>query len=377
MNIVITGGAGFIGSRLAKKLAGQGHAVTVLDNLSEQVHGPRAEFADELRLASRCVRADICDRNALADVIAEAESIVHFAAETGTGQSMYEVQRYERVNLQGTATLVDLLVNQRPKSLRKIIVASSRAVYGEGGYECQSHGVVYPGARTAADMSEGNFEPKCPACGRSVQMIPTREDAPFSPSSFYGLTKQVQEQMVLMFAATLGLDAFALRYQNVFGPGQSLRNSYTGILAVFSNLVRQGKTLNIFEDGMESRDFIYIDDVIDATAACLPPDIHGIHSLNVGSGVRTSVLDVANAVRGFFCSTAPIEVSGEFRSGDIRHNVADIARIKALTGFAPKWSFAEGLKKFLGWTETQSAAGFGFEQSLEELRSRGLLGVAR
>jgi dTDP-L-rhamnose 4-epimerase len=323
------------------------------------------------------VLADICDTDVLGREIRDMEIIVHLAAETGTGQSMYEIQRYTRTNLQGTATLLDLIVNRRPKHLKKIVVASSRAIYGEGKYECRPHGVVYPNARTREAMAAGKFEPECPLCGLEVGVLATSEDARLAPSSFYGLTKQAQEQMVLMFADTLGVDAFALRYQNVYGPGQSLQNSYTGLLAVFSNLVRQGKAINVFEDGLESRDFIYIDDVIDATAACLSPNIRGIQSLNIGSGVRTTVQEVARAVRMFFSADVPIQVTGTFRMGDIRHNFADISRIRELTGFQPKWSFSQGLDQFLTWAQEHEASEAGFERSLTELRERGLLGGAQ
>jgi dTDP-L-rhamnose 4-epimerase len=192
------------------------------------------------------------------------------------------------------------------------------------------------------------------------------------PSSFYGLTKQVQEQMVLMFGLTLGLDAIALRYQNVYGPGQSLSNPYTGLLAVFSNLVRQDKPLNIFEDGQESRDFVYIDDVVDATTACLLPEVRGIHALNVGSGTRTTVLEVASAIKSYFRSDVPVQITGSFRVGDIRHNAADISRLQALTAFRPKWRFMDGLIEFLKWTEAHRVEDAGFERSLAELKERGL-----
>jgi dTDP-L-rhamnose 4-epimerase len=372
MNILITGGAGFIGSHLAKRLVMRGHQVTILDSLSKQVHGQDPHFPTDLREIAKCVLADVCDREFLASELIGKEIVVHLAAETGTGQSMYAVQRYANVNLQGTATLLDIIVNDRPASLRKIVVASSRAVYGEGKYLCQVHGVVYPNPRTVEDMSLGRFEPTCPSCDLAVRVLPTSEDAPSKPSSFYGLTKQVQEQMVLMFGATLGVDAIALRYQNVYGPGQSLSNPYTGLLAVFSNLVRQNKPLNIFEDGQESRDFVYIDDVVDATAACMAPELHGSHLLNVGSGVNTTVLEVASAIKGYFNSRAPIQITGEFRMGDIRHNVADISRLRALTGFQPKWSFVDGLNEFLSWTKTFTLKETGFEQSIVELKKRGL-----
>jgi dTDP-L-rhamnose 4-epimerase len=373
MQVLITGGAGFIGSRLAASLRGQGADITVLDTLSPQIHGDSARFPTELEKSARCVKGDVCDRALVSRLLADAEVLVHLAAETGTGQSMYAVEKYGQVNMQGTAVLLDAIVNDKPKALKKLVVASSRAIYGEGEYRCAAHGRVFPYARTAADMGAGRFEPRCPVCGEVVIPLATTEAAPFGPSSFYGLTKQVQEQMVLMFAQTLGLDGFALRYQNVYGPGQSLTNPYTGILAIFSNLVRQGKGLNIFEDGHESRDFVYIDDVIAATAACAAPHVHGVAALNVGSGVRTSVLEVADAVVRHFKVDVPVKVTGAFRLGDIRHNFADIGRIAALTGFHPRWSFADGLNRFLTWAEQHEAADAGFDRSLEELQERGLM----
>lgn len=376
MRILITGGAGFIGSRLAKKLVAAGGDVTILDNLSRQVHGERADFPAELRRIAHCVRGDVRDPEVVRALLHRRDVVVHLAAETGTGQSMYAVEQYEDVNVHGTAVLLDLLVNSTARSVTKIIVASSRAVYGEGKYRCARHGVCYPGARNAKALAEGRFDPTCPECDARLEVLPTTEDTPFSPASFYGLTKQVQEQMVLMFAWTLGLSAFALRYQNVFGPGQSLKNPYTGILAVFSNLVRQGKPLNVFEDGLESRDFVYVDDVVDATMACIDSEVGVPKALNVGSGARTSVLEIARAVVAHFEADVPIRVSGDYRLGDVRHNVADIAALRDVTGFTPRWSFAAGLSEFLNWAAQHDASDAGFERSISELRERGLFGSA-
>src|SRR3569833_101513 len=374
MHVLITGGAGFIGSRLAKRLAAAGHRVTVFDNLSEQKHNTNTQKTKKLEAVANCVRGDVCDRDSLARELANQEVVVHLAAEPGTGQSMYAIQRYERANLQGTACLLDVIVTAPPPRLCKMVVASSRAIYGEGKYQCAAHGSVFPRARTATAMSAGRFEAEWPVSAEPVTVLPTSEDTPFAPSSFYGLTKQVQEQMVLMFGAARGLDALALRYQNVYGPGQSMSNPYAGLLAVFSNLVRQGKPLQIFEDGLESRDFVYVDDVVDATAACLSESVRGVHSLNVGSGVRTTVLEVAEGVRAFFKSTVPVQITGKFRVGDIRHNVADTTRIHELTGFVAKWQFTAGLARFLEWAQASEAGDYGFERSLSELEQRGLLG---
>ena len=375
MNVLITGGAGFIGSRLAKRLADRGDTVTVLDNLSPQVHGPDAAFPAQLQSFARCVQCDVGDAAMVKPLLKDQNVVVHLAAETGTGQSMYAVSRYSQVNIQGTAVLLDEIVNDRPRGLQKLVVASSRSVYGEGEYFCAMHGRVFPSARTAANMLAGRFEPSCPHCDGQVTALATTEEAPFVPSSFYGLTKQMQEQMVLMFAGALGIDGFALRYQNVYGPGQSLTNPYTGILAIFSNLVRRGQGLNIFEDGQESRDFVYIDDIVSATAACVDPCVRGVMALNVGSGVRTTVLDVANSIVRHFEADVPVQVTGAFRLGDIRHNFADITRITKLTGFAPEWSFEDGLREFLGWAGGHAATDVGFERSLAELKERGMMQI--
>jgi dTDP-L-rhamnose 4-epimerase len=374
MKILVTGGAGFIGSRLVHKLHAEGATLTVFDSLIPQVHGADADFPPALRAAASCIRGDIRDQEALAAAVAGQEAIVHFAAETGTGQSMYAAARYADTNIGGTARLCDILVNARPPALRKIVVASSRAVYGEGLYACGAHGRVYPAARTAEAMRAGRFEPQCPICGDEASVLPTPEDAPFAPSSFYGLTKQVQEQMVLLYGRALGLDAFALRYQNVFGPGQSLSNAYTGILAVFTNLARTRAPILIFEDGAESRDFVYVDDVVAATALCLRPDSNGVEALNIGSGARTSVLEVARAILAHFGDSSDIRITGDFRLGDIRHNLADLSRARQVLGYKPQWSFTDGLRRFLAWAESQAPVDTGYEKSLRELRDRGLLG---
>jgi len=376
MKILVTGGAGFIGRHLAANLAQLGAEIVVLDSLEAQIHGPNADFPAELAAlrACKCVYGDVCDRETVSKQLADVDAVVHLAAETGTAQSMYEILRYERANVQGTATVLDVVANERPKRLRKLVVASSRAVYGEGKYRCAAHGIVYPRSRSAQAMRAGRFEPECPQCAAAVSVLPTSEDAPFAPCSFYGLTKQVQEQMTMMLGPTAELSVIALRYQNVYGPGQSLSNPYTGLLAVFANHVRQGKPLNVFEDGMESRDFVHVGDVIAATSACLAGDVHGVHALNVGSGAATPVAEVARLVRNYFKSGVPIEITGTFRIGDIRHNVADISRAKALIGYRPKWNFADGLQTFLRWADDQGTVDSAFEKSLVELKQRGLLG---
>lgn len=371
MNVLITGGAGFIGSHLARRLLREGCEVSVMDNFNPQVHGSSPDFSPFAGV--EVLHCDVRDRKSFSTALRGKDAVVHLAAETGTGQSMCEVERYEAVNIRGTAILFDCIVNDPSSTVSKVVVASSRAVYGEGRYFCEQDGFVYPRYRLPADLEAGLFEPRCPVCSRPAVRSATDETAPFQPSSFYGLTKQVQEQMTLLFGRSLGISAFALRYQNVYGPGQSLRNPYTGILAIFSNLARAGRTINIFEDGLESRDFVYIDDVVEATWQCVSPFARGIDVFNVGGGCATTVLAVARAIVEYFQSSSSIVVSGEFRVGDIRHNLACLEKIRTALGFEPRWSFRDGLNRFLSWADSQPAENVPYEKSLAELRVKGMM----
>jgi dTDP-L-rhamnose 4-epimerase len=375
--VLITGGAGFIGQRLAYALLKQGRHICILDNFSPQIHGVDALPAD-LAGSVELIKADVRDRDAMRRALTDVDSVVHLAAETGTGQSMYEIERYFSVNVQGTATMLDLLQNEDcAKSLRSVVVASSRAVYGEGAYRCAAHGMVFPDQRGRERMSDGLFEPVCPDCGAPVSLSPTPESAPFRPMSMYGLTKQVQEQAVLLFARTRGINGFGLRYQNVYGPGQSLKNPYTGILAVFSNLARQNQPIEIYEDGLESRDFVYIDDVVEATVRSVNYQGQFVGTLNVGSGEATSVMTVAQEIKAFFDSQSAIGVTGAFRMGDIRHNIADVAKLEEVLGFVPGVPFKQGLSNFLGWAAQQAPEDkAAYLRSVSELAARGLMGSA-
>jgi dTDP-L-rhamnose 4-epimerase len=244
MKILITGGAGFIGTHLSRHLLTFGHEITVLDNFLPQVHAENIRLASDISSHVRLVKGDVADADVFKDALGNAQCVVHLAAETGTGQSMYEVARYERTNLRGTAVLYDLLAKMSENQVERIVVASSRSIYGEGAYLCDKDGTVYPVSRSSEEKEAGHYDPICPKCGSVCVTVPTPESAPLQPSSFYGLTKQVQEQTVLLFGQMLRIPSFALRYQNVYGPGQSLRNPYTGILAIFSNLARTGRPIS-------------------------------------------------------------------------------------------------------------------------------------
>lgn len=373
MNVLVTGGAGFIGTNLARRLLREGCAVTILDNFSPQIHGNMRSLPPDLAGNVELQVGDIRDESAVARALKGQDILVHFAAETGTGQSVYEILHYEDVNIRGMAVLMNCLVTGKASRVGKIVVGSSRAVYGEGKYKCSTDGGVYPEGRRVEDMIAGKFEPQCPICGGEREVVPTTEDSPLQPSSFYGLTKQVQEQMALLFARTAGFSGIALRYQNVYGPGQSLKNPYAGILAIFSNQARLSQPINIFEDGLESRDFVYIDDAIEATWRCIVAENMRVETLNVGSGERVAVKELAGETIDFFSSRSQVLISGAFRQGDIRHNVADLQKAHNLIGFEPKWRFIDGVRRFLAWVDSQEPTSNRYDFSLQEMRQRGVL----
>lgn len=374
-NVLITGGAGFIGSNITLKLIDKGYSVTVLDNLSPQIHGDNPENTSPLYRSIvgkvKFIEGSVTSKEDWLNALENQDAIIHLAAETGTGQSMYEIQKYIDVNIGGTAIMLDLLANNIHQ-VKKVIVASSRAIYGEGKYKCEEHGIVYPTEREDKDMEFGDFSCKCPFCRTNVELLPTSEESKIHPTSVYGITKQNQEQLVLTVCKSLNIAAISYRYQNVYGPGQSLSNPYTGILSIFSTRIKNGNSINIFEDGKETRDFVYIEDVADATILGLEKEGAISQVYNVGTGVATDVITVANTLSKFYKRKTPIQISGNYRLGDIRHNFADISKIKSELDFEPQWSFEKGIETFANWVNEQEIPEDKYEASIQKMKDKGL-----
>ncbi len=373
-NILISGGAGFIGSNLAISLIKKGYSVTVLDNLSAQIHGDNPENSFLFNSISdkvNFIKGDVRNRQDWEKSLTGMDAVIHLAAETGTGQSMYQIFKYTDVNIGGTSLLLDILANKK-NNIQKVIVASSRAIYGEGRYYCPSDGEVYPFSRSEEDLIKGLFECRCPKCGKKLKLLSTHEDSKIEPQSIYGISKYNQEQLILVGSKSLHIPAVAFRYQNVYGPGQSLSNPYTGILSIFSTQIKNKNDINIFEDGQESRDFVYIDDVVNATILGLEKKEANYNSYNVGSGDPVSVLKIANKLVNLYNSDVEINVSGNFRIGDIRHNYADLTKIENDLNFVPETTFNQGITHFVNWVNTQKTSKDLYSSSIVELKERGL-----
>lgn len=373
--ILVTGGAGFIGSNLSLKLLSKGYEVTILDNLSKQIHGANPDktspLYNSIKNKVHFIEGSVTNREDWLKAIDSVDCIVHLAAETGTGQSMYEIEKYVGVNIGGTALMLDILTNTN-HTVKKVVVAESRAIYGEGRYYSKElNQFVYPTERSEAAMRAGDFEVKYKGCDSPLKLVGTTEDSMIHPTSVYGITKQVQGQLVHLVCPSIGIASVSYRYQNVYGPGQSLSNPYTGILSIFSTRIRNGNGINIFEDGKETRDFVYIDDVVDATILGIEKEEANGHVFNVGTGVATDVLTVARTLIEKYEIDVPVTISGNFRLGDIRHNYADITAARTILGFEPKWSFSDGIGEFVKWVNEQVQEDK-YEASIEEMKKKGL-----
>jgi dTDP-L-rhamnose 4-epimerase len=346
--IFITGGAGFIGSRLSRALAEHGAAMTVYDNLLEQVHGPEPK----IRLPGTFILGDVRDRQALADAVIDCqpEIVVHLAAETGTGQSADEPGRYCSVNVVGMANVIEVL-RELAAPPSRFVLASTRAIYGEGAYRGRDGGLLVPAPRNPADMAAGEFD-VLDEFGARLEPLATSTSLPPSPGSVYGSSKLMQEYLLRQTPAPW--EHVILRLQNVYGPGQSLRNPYTGVLSIFARQAMSGQSINIYEDGEIYRDFIFVDDVVAAFVAACSEDRILNQTVNVGTGVATSILRAAHLILGELgIDQARCRVSGDFRAGDVRHAVADVSQTFATTSWRPAISPEEGIRRLTAWAKEE------------------------
>jgi len=365
--ILITGGAGFIGSHLARSLVGLGQSVRVLDRLEEQVHEGSLPDLDGVEL----VRGDVVDREIVDASLDGVSQVVHFASAVGVGQSMYEIVRYCRTNVMGTAVLLEALAHRRD-SIRKLLVASSMSIYGEGSYRCPACDVYREQERRPQDLAAGLWEPFCAHCGGKLIPIPTQESKSLRPSSVYAVNKRDQEELCLCVGRAYGIPTIALRFFNVYGPGQALGNPYTGAAAIFAARLLADAPPLIFEDGIQTRDLINVKDVVEACVKALSSDVADL-ALNVGTGRAVSVGEIAAALRATL-GGPPAEILGIFRAGDIRHCFADASAARALLGWEAKISFEEGMQDLAQWLGSQTGDARRQVLAMSELRTRGLLG---
>ena len=351
MDILVTGGAGFIGSHIVDALIERGHRVRILDSLVSQVH--KEGLPDHLNRAAEFMRADVCDASAVAKAMEGISVVFHEAAEVGVGQSMYELDRYVRANDLGTAVLLEEVIKRRDK-IKKLIVASSMSIYGEGAYRCPECGLVYPQLRDERQLLERRWEMECPKCKIALSPAGTREDKPLFPTSVYAITKQDQEQFCLVIGRAYGIPTVALRYFNVYGPRQALSNPYTGVCAIFSSRLLNDQPPMIFEDGEQTRDFIHVSDIVQANLLALETDRANYLPVNVGTGIATSINQVTHLLATGLAKNLSPEVVGKYREGDIRHCVADISRARELLGYEPRVTLEQGIPELLSWVRKQT-----------------------
>ena len=366
--ILITGGAGFVGSHLADGLLRQGHSVRVLDNLTPQVHGRK--LPTYLSPEVEIVYGDVRDRAAVQQAVEGVDAIYHFAATVGVGQSMYEIQRYMDVNTLGTAQLLQVLLDTK-QPVEKLIVASSMSIYGEGAYTCAQCGPVAPPIRGNAQLRAGRWDPLCPSCGGALKPRPTAENKPSEVTSVYALSKRDQEELCLTYGRVYDLPVVALRFFNIYGTRQALSNPYTGVAAIFASRLLNGQPPLVFEDGEQQRDFVNVHDIVRANILALERAEGNGHVINIGSGQPISISHVAELLGSSLGTDLAHQLTQRYRSGDIRHCYADLTKARALLGYEPQISHEEGFAELVEWLRAQQPEDKA-ETMLQELNSYGL-----
>jgi len=368
MKILVTGGAGFIGSFLVDELVRQKHSVVVLDNLEPQVH-PDGQMPNYLNQRAKFIYGDVRKSSDIQKALVGVEVVFHLAAMVGVGQSQYQIKKYVEVNIGGTATLLDVLVNTKNK-VKKLIVAGSMSSYGEGMYRCPKCGVVKGEMRPEENLKKKIWECIC-QCGRILVPVPTPETAEQKCYSIYALSKKVQEEMALVIGRTYSLPTTVLRFFNVYGPRQSLSNPYTGVAAIFMSRIKNDNPPVIFEDGLQTRDFVYVTDVVRALILAMKKKAADYQVFNVGSGQPLTIKEIARTIAGLYGKDIQPVITEKYRKGDIRHCYADISKIKRQLGFSCETNFREGMRKLIAWAKTVKARD-DYEKAHAELKKYGL-----
>ena len=367
--VLITGGAGFVGSHTADDLVQQGHEVRIYDNLSDQVHP--AGFPNYLSRDVEFIRGNMRDQAHLRQVVRDVDVIFHLAAAVGVGQSMYQISNYIETNTLGTANLLQAILDNKV-GLEKLVVASSMSIYGEGEYVCEQCGEMAPAMRSSRQLHAKQWEMMCPNCGRQLAPIPTRESKPLHCGSIYALSKKDQEEMVLLFGRTYQIPVVALRYFNIFGTRQSLSNPYTGVVAIFASRLMNENAPLVFEDGEQLRDFVNVHDIVQANLQAMDRlEANGM-ALNIGSGQPVSIREIASELAQTLGVTTPFEITGKYRAGDIRHCFADISNASRILGYKPTFRFQDGLKELVQWLATQEAHDH-VNDAFQRLKTHGLV----
>ncbi|MDO8638378.1 MAG: SDR family NAD(P)-dependent oxidoreductase [Candidatus Daviesbacteria bacterium] len=367
--ILVTGGAGFIGSFLVDELIEKGYDVRILDNLEEQVHqGQKPKY---LNKKAEFIKGDVRNYDDFKKALDGIDAVFHLASAVGVGQSNYEIKKYVESNVLGTANLLDILVNIK-NQVKKVITISSMTGYGEGNYLCATDGIVRPPLREEAQLKARDWNLYCPKCGEKVEPVSTDETALDFPNSIYGFSKKAQQDMALIIGKLYNIPTVVLRGFNIYGPRQSLSNPYTGVTAIFISRLKNNKEVFVFEDGLQTRDFISAHDVVRAFVLALETDKTNYKMFNIGSGKGSTILDIAETLSKLLGKSNLIKINKDYRKNDIRHCFADITQAKKLLGWEPKVSLEEGMKELIEWSEGEKAEDK-FSEAQKELENKGLV----
>ena len=369
---LVTGGAGFIGCHLVESLLADGEEVRILDNLDPLAH-PSGEPPTYLPRDAELIVGDLRSDDDVERALAGCDRVFHLGGIVGNGESMVNVRKAIDANSGGTATLLERVIARRDE-IRRVVVASSMVVYGEGSYRCAEHGEVAVGLRPTAQLRERRWEPECPHCGRELEPIPVREDRPLRPISVYGISKRDTEELALVLGEAYGIETVSLRYLNTYGPRQALGNPYTGVAAIFSARMLAGERPLVFEDGRQIRDPNHVSDVVRATRAAMDAEGAAGGVFNVAAGNRITIAELAETLAGLIAPELEPEISGEFRAGDIRHCYASTDAARAVLGFEAEIDLNAGLAELAEWVATQTVGGEAAADALADLRRRGLVG---